>query len=265
MGGEGNLEGWTILSTRARHQGRSLQTGLEALGARVIHIPTIEIVEPENWKTVDEVIGRLSDYDWLLLTSANAVDAFLDRVAGVGNVAGVPDVKVAVVGPQTARRFRERGRNADLIPDSFRADGLLAALPADLSGVRIVLPRAQVADRALPNSLRARGASVDVVTVYRTQLPKEGRFELKGLLRAEAIDCITLTSGSTVQNLMDMLDTPDADPADTLELLASPAIAVIGPVTARAARECGLKVDIEAESSTIPALVEAIQKYYLGR
>ena len=254
MGIEEGLEGRTILLTRARGQGADLQKRLEFLGARAIHIPTIEFTAPQDWQAVDDGIARLVEYDWLLLTSANAVDEFFDR-AGT-----IPDIRIAVVGPQTARRVRERGREPDLIPKNFRAAGLLDAFPNDLSRIRILFPRAEVADETLPERLRSRGATVDVVVVYRTVLPKKGRIELRGLLQASAIDCITLTSGSTVVNLLAMLDTPAP-----LKLLDHPSIAVIGPVTRKAALDSGLRVDVEAEAATIPALVEAIQRYFSNK
>ena len=247
---ESSLAGWTILTTRASGQGDELRRDLQALGATVVHIPTIEIVPPENWEAVDAAIGRLAEYDWLVFTSANAVDAFMDR-AGT-----VPDVRIAVVGRQTARRLQARGTDADLIPDKFSAEGLLERFPTDLDGARILLPRAEVADETLPETLRSRGAAVDVVTVYRTRVPVDGRKELRRRLADRSIDCVTLTSGSMVHNLIEMLG-----PADASRLLAHPAIAVIGPVTRRAAEQAGLRVDIEPSSPTTPALVEAIQMY----
>ena len=168
------LEGRTILTTRAKGQSGSLRERLEQLGARVLEIPTIEIVPPESWEPVDTAIGKLTEYDWLILTSANAVRCFLDRL---DDQAVVPPI--AVVGSQTARRLQERGLSAALIPDDFRAEGLVAAFPEDLSGKRILVPRAEVAREYLPDTLRGRGARVDVVTVYRTRRPLEGASRLR--------------------------------------------------------------------------------------
>ncbi len=246
------LEGRTILTTRAKGQSGPLRERLEQLGARVLEIPTIEIVDPESWAPVDAAIGSLADYDWLILTSANAVRCFLDRL---GDQAGVPPI--AVVGSQTAKKLEQRGLSAALIPDDFRAEGLIDALPEDLSGKHILLPRAEVAREYLPDTLRARGARVDVVTVYRTRRPPDGASRLRQSLGEEEIDCITLTSGATAQNLADMLGVSNLS-----EILDGIAVAVIGPVTRDCAAQVGLSADIQASSATIADLVAAIDRYF---
>ena len=191
MNSESGLRGRTILTTRASGQGEELRQGLEALGAKVVHIPTIEFTPPESWSRVDDAIRGLADYDWIVFTSANAVDALMDRARNL------PRVRIAAAGPQTARRLEERGFEVELIPDRFRAEGLLEQFPADLKGVRFLLPRAEVADETLPETLRSRGAAVDIVVVYRTRMPNDGREELRRLLGEGTIDCVTLTSGSS--------------------------------------------------------------------
>ncbi len=242
------LEGRTILVTRALAQGGDLRRRLEALGAAVVHIPVIEIVPPADFGCVDDAVGRLAAYDWVVFTSANAVDAFLDRAGSL------PDVRVAAVGRQTARALGRRRVGAQLVPDTFRAEGLLEAFPRELDGVRILLPRAEIADETLAETLRSRGATVDVLVVYRNRLPRRGRPELRRLLAGGGVDCIVLTSGSTVDNLIAM--------AGGAESLRGPAIAVIGPVTRRAAEAAGLAVDIEAVSATVDGLVAAIRGHY---
>ena len=246
------LEGRTILTTRAKGQSAPLRERLEQLGARVLEIPTIEIVDPDSWAPVDTAIGKLTEYDWLILTSANAVRCFLDRL---DDQAIVP--AIAVVGSQTARKLQERGLTAALIPDEFRAEGLVEAFPEDLCGKRILVPRAEVAREYLPDTLRARGARVDVVTVYRTRRPLEGASRLRRSLNEEKIDCITLTSGATAQNLADMLGVSNlSEPFEGI------AIAVIGPVTRDCAAQLGLRTDIQAASATIADLVAAIDRYF---
>ena len=246
------LDGRTILTTRAKGQSGPLRERLEQLGARVLEIPTIEIVDPESWEPVDTAIGKLREYDWLILTSANAVRCFLDRL---DDHAILPPI--AVVGSQTARKLQERGLSPALIPDDFRAEGLVEAFPEDLSGKRILLPRAEVAREHLPDTLRGRGARVDVVTVYRTRRPLKGASRLRRSLGEEKIDCITLTSGATAQNLADMLGVSNLS-----EPLKGIAVAVIGPVTRDCAAEVGLRTDIQASSATIADLVAAIDRYF---
>ena len=245
------LEGKSVLVTRARGQNEELREMLERLGAQVVEVPTIEIRPPETWDGVDQAITRLSDYDWLIFTSVNAVDAFLDRVPET------PSAKIAVVGTETARRIRQRGLTPDLVPRNLRAEGLIQSFPKELHGVRMLLPRAEVASEDLPRTLRERGAALDVVTVYRTGLPAIGGAELRSKLEGHQIDCVTLTSGSIVRNLIQMLD---GSPA--LDLLSRPALAVIGPVTRQCVIEAGLWVEIEPKTATIRDLVEAIRTYF---
>src|SRR5262249_36661622 len=157
------LSGKTVVITRAASQSADLRSSLEDLGARVIECPTIHIVPPTTWKPVDDAIRRLNTYNWLLFTSANAVEQFMDRMGSRR-----PAVPIAVVGSATGRKLGEWGLKPSLVPEDFRAEGLLAAFPSNLVGTRILFPRAEVARELLPEELRRRGATVDVVTVYRT-------------------------------------------------------------------------------------------------
>ena len=248
------LEGKTVLVTRSLSQSRELIALLEGLGAAVISIPTIAIGPPETWESADEAIRRIADFDWIIFTSANSVDAFLDRAGSLsGRSSGL---KLAAVGSQTARRIEERELKPDFVPEDFRAEGLIKDFPEDLTGARILLPRAETGNDLLPDTLTDRGARVDVVAVYRNEMPTTGDDALRSVLAAGTVDCISLTSGSTAKNLIRMLST-----SDTVITLEKPAIAVIGPVTRRAVLELGLHVDIEPEVATIPALVDAIQHY----
>lgn len=244
------LEGRTVLLTRARGQNRELRHLLEADGASVVEIPTIRYGEPANRYAVDERLRRLHTYDWIVFTSGHGVDVFAPRCAP-------PLPRVAVVGIQTARRARSHGIDVAVVPDEFRVEGLLKALPDDMTGVRVLVPRGNLAGDELPDAIRARGARVDTVTVYRTVIPTEGREELRALMGNARVDCVTFTSGSTVRNLMAMLDSADAK-----ESLRRVAIAAIGPVTRQAVEALGLKVSIEPPLATVPSLAEAIRQYF---
>src|SRR5437762_2996062 len=142
------LIGKTVLITRAASQSAELRSRLQDLGARVIECPTIHIVPPKTWKPVDDAIRRLNSYQWLLFTSANAVEQFMDRMGERR-----PAIPIAVVGSATAARLGEWGLKPSLVPQEFRAEGLLAAFPDILVGTRILFPRAQVAREALPDEL----------------------------------------------------------------------------------------------------------------
>src|SRR5438093_13259072 len=130
------LIGKTVLITRAASQSAELRSSLEELGARVIECPTIQIVPPKTWKPVDEAIRRLQSYHWLLFTSGNAVEQFMDRMAGRRAV-----IPIAVVGSATAAKLNQWHLKAAIVPKEFRAEGLLAEFPENLVGPRILLPR----------------------------------------------------------------------------------------------------------------------------
>ena len=235
------LSGKTIVITRAASQSAELRSRLEDLGARVIECPTIQIVPPKTWKPVDDAIRRLTTYHWLLFTSANAIEQFMDRM---GNRR--PATRIAVVGSATAAKLDEWGLKPTIVPQEFRAEGLLAAFPENLVGTRILFPRAEVARELLPEELRRRGATVDIVTVYRTVRAISGN--IGEILESERVDCIVFTSPSTI-------------PDDLHSLPAGTALAVIGPVTREAAHLLGLKPDIVPGQSTIPSLVTAIREH----
>jgi uroporphyrinogen III methyltransferase/synthase len=236
------LTGRTILITRAAAQSADLRTRLENLGARVIECPTIQIVPPKTWKPVDDAIRKVSTYDWLLFTSANAVDQFMKRKAD-----RPCQVRIAVVGSATADKVIEWGFKPSLIPKEFRAEGLLEVFPEKMVGTRILFPRAEVARELLPDELRRRGATVDIVTVYRTVKAFGGN--VAEILATEKVDCIVFTSPSTLP------DELTAVPAGT-------AIAVIGPVTREAAQLLGLQPTITPRESTVPSLVDAIRRHF---
>jgi uroporphyrinogen III methyltransferase/synthase len=236
------LTGKTILITRAAAQSAQLRSRLEALGARVIECPTIQIVPPKTWKPVKDAIRQLSTYQWLLFTSANAVEQFMERMGDVPCT-----VSVAVVGSATAAKLADWGLKPALVPKDFRAEGLLEAFPEKMVGIRILFPRAEVAREVLPDELRRRGATVDIVTVYRTVKAAFG--SIREILESERVDCIVFTSPSTI-------------PDDLAPLPPEVAVAVIGPVTREAAQLLGLQPVIVPVQSTIPDLVEGIRKHF---
>ena len=239
------LTGKTIVITRAASQSAELRNRLEDRGARVIECPTIHIVPPKSWKPVDEAIRRLHTYNWLLFTSANAVEQFMDRMGERR-----PAIPIAVVGSATAARLAAWGLKPALMPTEFRAEGLLATFPDNLVGVRILFPRAEVARELLPDELRRRGAIVDIVTVYRTVKAFSGN--IVEILQTEHVDCVVFTSPSTI-------------PDDLHTLPSGTALAVIGPVTREAAQLLGLKPDIVPVEFTVSGLVDAIAGHFESR
>jgi uroporphyrinogen-III synthase len=223
---------------------------LEQLGAQVIECPMIQIIPPADWTVVDAAIRRLDTYHWILFTSANAVDSFMRRVEMVTSACNVP---VAAVGSATEARLRHWNIRPAIIPEDFRAEGLLEAFPQNLSGVRILFPRAETARELLPDELRRRGAVVDIVTVYRTVKSETSAAGVRQIFANHRVDCIIFTSSSTVRHLAEIVG------ADLVSMLADTAVAVIGPVTGETAREAGLRPAIESPRAAIADLVRAIQ------
>jgi uroporphyrinogen III methyltransferase/synthase len=243
------LEGRTVVVTRAASQAGEFVAELEQYGAKVIICPTIEIAEPESYERLDEAIDHLYGYDWLIFTSANAIEFFLRRLHARG-------VKVA-------DKLRDAHVHVDVVPSQSTAEGVFAALSQfvgaseQLHGLNILLPRAAVGRDYLPKALEDAGARVDVVTTYRTVVPENlDRGRLSAMLAGGA-DCIAFTSSSTVKNLALLFDTHDLS-----NVLAGIAIACIGDVTATTAEEFGLRAQIQPSQSTIKDLAKAIADYY---
>jgi uroporphyrinogen III methyltransferase/synthase len=247
------LAGKTILITRAASQSQPLHHALEQAGARVLECPAMEIAPVDDWSDVDRAISALASYDLLIFTSGNAVDLFMQRVLDAGISSEVP---IAVIGAATAEKLARWNLTASLVPDTFRAEGLLELLPENMSGKRVLFPRAETAREILPEEMRRRGAVVDVVTVYRTVKSAEGLKDLRALLASERVDAIVLTSPSAVRFVVETLG------SDLTTSLQGVAIAVIGPVVADTVAAVGLKVDIQSDKATITELVDKIRGYF---
>jgi uroporphyrinogen III methyltransferase/synthase len=247
------LLGKTILITRAASQSQELRAGLEQAGAGVIECPAIEIVPVEDWARVDQAVTAIHTYDLLIFTSVNAVDYFMDRVKAAGVDCSVP---IAVVGMATAQRLERWRLSAAFIPKTFRAEGLLEILPADMTGKRVLLPRAETAREILPEELLRRGADVDVVTVYRTVKAADGLMDLPTILSSRKIDAVVLTSPSAVRFVAETLG------EHLLPALQGIPIAVIGPVAAEAVEAAGLKAAIQPDRATVPDLVQKIRSFF---
>ena len=250
--------------TRTAAQASELTTLLESYGAGVIVCPTIEVREPDSFERLDEALDHLYGYDWLIFTSTNGVDFFLQRLANRGlNPADLDEIKVCAIGQRTAEKLHEAHVHVDVVPAQSTAEGVYAALSEfaggeeHLHGLNVLLPRAAVGRDYLPKALEGAGARVDVVTTYQTVLPENfDRGRLSAMLAGSG-DCIAFTSPSTVKNLAKLFDTHDLG-----KTLPGVVIACIGPVTAAAAVEYGLRVNIQPEQQTVKDLAQAIAVYY---
>ena len=250
------LFGRRVVVTRARAQAGELSVELEKLGAEAFEFPTIEVRPSDDFGQLDEAIRDLDSFDWLVFTSVNGVEAFMERLGHHGlDLRAVPrDAKVAAIGPATAERVGEAGLRVDVVPREFRAEALIEELSGgELAGKRVLIPRARVAREILPEKLREAGAEVVVPPAYESVPSSEGKDELARRLEAGEVDCVTFTASSTVENFLGVFGEGEAG-----RLLAGTRVACIGPITADTARGRGIRVDAEAREYTIPGLVEAV-------
>lgn len=253
------LFGKKVLVTRAREQASLLTDGLAKLGADCIEAPAIKIVPPESYQPLDDAIATLSQYEWLIFTSANGVEHFFARMAAAGLDTRAIAARVAAIGSQTAARLKNYGITANIVPAEFRAEGIVEALADYIKpGMKILIPRALVARDILPEKLTELGAEVKVVPAYRTVTGEANGQELAAKLEQGVIELVTFTSSSTVTNLLGLLG------KDAAKLIAKAKVACIGPITAETCLEHGIKPTVIAEEYTIKGLVEAITALYKG-
>jgi uroporphyrinogen-III synthase len=245
-----------ILVGRARHQASALSSELRGLGAQVLEIPFIEIHKPRSYEPLDSALKNLADYDWLILTSVNGVEAMWARMEKL-TLAGrhLRRLRVAAIGPATKKAIEQRGVKVDIVPKEYVAESVVRSLRRRVKGKRVLLVRAKVARDVIPRELREAGARVDVVEAYETVVPQSSRARLRAVLKnsGERPHVITFTSSSTVRNFVTLWGGSRVHPSLDGILTAS-----IGPVTSSTLHELGLGVDIEAKEFTIPGLVNAI-------
>jgi uroporphyrinogen III methyltransferase/synthase len=255
------LFGRRVLVTRSREQAGELVDLLESYGAEAIEAPLIKIVPPDDYSALDAAAARAGAYDWIVFTSANGAQAFMDRIHATGGDARrLGDAKLCAVGPGTAARLKRYSLAVDLVPDDHRAEGVVAALKAagSLTGMSILFPKADIAREVLPEELKNAGASVDEVVAYRT-VTAEGdvHLDIYRQLLDRRIDVVTFSSASAVRAFVSIYGDDQA-----IDLLSHTLVATIGPVTADAAARYRIKPTITPTSSTMPALVEAIVAHF---
>lgn len=238
------LSGRRVVVTRAPDQVGELASRLRTVGAEVLEVPTIRIEEPgDGGAALRRALSDLGGIDWLVVTSPNGARRTLSALRDARDLAGV---QLAAIGPGTARVLAEHHLQVDLVPERYVAEGLLAAFPdPPLGGGRVLLARAEVARDVLPDGLRAQGWQVEVVDAYRT-VPAP--LDEAARARAGSADAVMFTSASSVTNFV---------AAAGLESVP-PVVAVIGPVTAAAARDLGVEVTVEASEHTLDGLVAAL-------
>jgi uroporphyrinogen-III synthase len=256
------LNGLCVLVGRAPHQAGLLSSSLRAFGAKVREIPFIEIRRPRSYRPLDTRLQNLSDYDWLILTSVNGVEALWQRLQELRvNKNRLDHLKIAAIGPATKRAIEAHGLKVHVVPKEYIAESVVASLRQKVRGKRVLLARAKLARDVIPRELGKLGARVDVVEAYETIVPRSSRKRLRAALKSvkNRPDLITFTSSSTARNFVALLGKSGGrGRLRHAKQLEGVLFASIGPVTSSTLRGLGLRVDIEARTYTIPGLIDAM-------
>jgi uroporphyrinogen-III synthase len=251
-----------IAVTRSTEQSQQLVERLLLLGADVFECPAIAIALLDDYSELDEAIRRIEKYDWVIFTSANGVQAFVDRLNNAGRVMKAPSLpKMAAIGPATANALASAGYKPDFVPDTYVAEAIVEQI-GDVRGRRVLLPRADIARKALAVGLRDKGAEVDEITAYRTVPDGVASAKLASLLRSRSLDAITFTSSSTVRYTIQNLVAAGLEEQEATYLLKQTHIVCIGPVTAATAQELGIRVSKVAHEYTVQGLVAALLQLF---
>jgi len=253
------LFGKRVLVTRTAAQAGAFGALLQAQGAEALSCPVIEIVPPESYDELDAALGQLGDIDVLVLTSANAVEAFFHRLLFLGrDVRSLHGVTVAVVGPKTAEALQQHGLQPDVMADDYRAEGVIAKLlERGVKGQGVLYPRAELARELIPKALAEAGAEVHAPIAYRSRAPQND--SIRALLEEGQVDALTFTSSSTVDNFVTMVGD------DVTRLVAEVPMFSIGPLTSETMRKHQLAIAAEADPSTLEGMVAAMLEYYKQR
>jgi uroporphyrinogen III methyltransferase/synthase len=257
------LFGWRILVPRTKEQAGAMSDRLREFGAVPIEVPTIAVEPPRTPTQMERAIKGLvtGRYEWVVFTSTNAVRAVREKFEEFGlDARAFAGVKIACVGESTAEAVRRFGIRPELVPSGEQSsEGLLADFPPFddvLDPIdRVLLPRADIATETLSEGLRARGWEIDDVTAYRTVRAAPPAAEIRDAIKSGGFQAVCFTSSSTVRNLVGIAGKPHARTV----------VACIGPQTAATAKEFGLRVDVQPETATVGALIDALAEFAIKR
>lgn len=245
------LFGKRIVVTRTRKQAGELSRRLRLLGADVYELPTIRIDPPKDMLAFGELVRDAHTYDWLIFTSPNAVEAFFEVFYKVYQDArSIGGVRIAVVGPGTAKKLKEFHLTVDLMPEVHVAEALVEAFKKEgsVEHLKMLWVRAETTREVVGEELSKMGAILDEAIAYRTVKETEDISGARARFEEEGADLITFTSASTVDCFMDL----------ELPIPKDLKVASIGPITTESVERNGLEVDIDAEVYSIPGLIDAI-------
>ncbi|MBW4465334.1 MAG: uroporphyrinogen-III synthase [Pegethrix bostrychoides GSE-TBD4-15B] len=254
MSSPNSLAHQTILVTRSTGQSRQFVQQLQQAGATVLELPAIQILPPSSWQALDQAIAQLDQFDWLILTSTNGVDAFFARLAAQDlSLAQLAHLKIAVVGQKTAAQLQANGRQPDFIPPDFVADALAEHFPGAATGLRLLFPRVETGGRELlVKALSAQGAIVTEVPAYQSGCTTVLPPEIATALQQQQITIVTFASSKTVACFHQLLQSAG------ISLDPNCCIASIGPQTSLTCRDCLGRVDLEAAEYTLEGLTQAM-------
>ncbi len=253
------LFGHRILLTREDKGGFG---ELEELGAEIMEFPSIELRPPDDVAPLDECLNNTGRFNWLVFTSANAVKYFFQRLGFLKvDIRALSGLRICAIGPKTAAAVEKFCLRVDMVPDEFRAEGLIKAfsgMGTNPGELKILLPRAQEAREVFPQKVRELGGYIETPAAYMAVKPEVHGKRLRRFLKEGRITIAVFASGAAFTNFMEMMD-------GASELLQDVAIAVIGPITARRVQEAGFKVQIMAAAATMESLAAAIKQWALAR
>jgi uroporphyrinogen-III synthase len=253
------LQGKRVVVTRALEQSEALVQALREAGALPVLLPMVNFAPPDDFALLDEALHHACDFDWLLLTSQNALRALQERcvVLKLPLAKILAGVKIAAVGPASAKAAREVGLDVVHVASKYQGAALANELAGQLKSKHILLPRSDKANPDLVESLAGYGAAVTEVIAYKTVLPSEGeiakiRWELK-----QGADAVLFFSPSAVNHLLVALG--EREFAGLAEISS---FAAIGPVTEDALQEAGVKRIVVAKTATVPALLSELARHF---
>lgn len=245
------LFGKRILVTRPKEQATELRTPLEEMGAEVLFQPAIEILPPEDWSEIDKSLHEIEAFDWLIFSSRNGVQSYLDRLLQIGyDTRALAGCRIAAVGARTAEALADYALAADQVPEDFKAESLVEALQDSARGKSILSIRANRGRDILARGLTAAGASVTEIVAYRSQDIAKPDSRIARLMADGSIDWTTVTSSAIARSIHKMF------PSD----LANSKLASISPITSGTLQDLGHSIAAEASPHTMQGLVESIRK-----
>jgi len=255
----GPLAGRRILVTRTHKQAEGLSSLLRQFGAEVIEAPVIEVRPPDSFEALDGALNNILEYDWLVLTSVNGVEALFSRLEPLGlSVDSLQHLKIAAIGPATEERIQDLGLVVDVVPQRYIGEEVVHSLRKLVKSEKVLIVRAKVARDVIPQQLHDAGADVEVVEAYQTVVPEDAKERMQlAFDNGRLPDAITFTSSSTVKNFLSIVVGTEI-PAKLRDIK----FASIGPVTSDTLREYGLPVHVEADEYTMEGLAQALVRLF---